>query len=293
MDIGTAGPPRPVNRAGRRQEGDQRDRLADGDVTANVERRGHEATKPRLLMASRASGPRRGRPRSRSAMTQLLLVMVIAFGASACKSNPFSAEENPTSRTAASPTTTPSPTQVELVIAISRKLIAVDAMGDGLRSVKLTVRSYAKKPLRLQILSGTIFDPESPDVQTMVLRRSIDLNVAPGEEAEVALDAACADMTLEEPGDLDAFTIKKARPGDLTRLVRSRQFQDIGFRLQQLAIWTVTDNPPRSGYAGISESAFVGGLIGRGTELTNKEIRLIRRIFRQARINEDKYRALR
>ena len=55
---------------------------------------------------------------------------------------------------------------------------------------------------------------------------------------------------------------------------------------QQLAIWTITDNPTRDGYVGL-------GYFGVGSGPSNAEIKEIKALFRAAGIDLDKYRAVR
>jgi hypothetical protein len=137
--------------------------------------------------------------------------MLMALGACACTGNPFSTKDNSTSsadsQSVSSSTTTPPPKQLELVRAISRGIVTVYSEGNGIDSVKFKIMSSAKEPLQIQISAGTLLDSTSAGIQTMVLRRTVVLSLAPGEESDVELEAACANMTLEAPGSGDTFTI--------------------------------------------------------------------------------------
>jgi hypothetical protein len=72
---------------------------------------------------------------------------------------------------------------------------------------------------------------------------------------------------------------------DLLKLLGLSDFQDETFRVQQFAIWTITDNPARDGYVGLGRFVY-------GTGPEDEEIERIRILFERAGISIDKYRAL-
>jgi len=75
--------------------------------------------------------------------------------------------------------------------------------------------------------------------------------------------------------------------GDLVKLLYLPDFHEETSRVQQFAIWTITDNPERDGYMGIAT-----GFQIFGTDPSDDEIDRIRVLFEKAGILTDKYKAL-
>lgn len=87
-------------------------------------------------------------------------------------------------------------------------------------------------------------------------------------------------------GKADTFTVReKPAGGDLARLVASEVFRVADFRVQQFAVWTITNDPTRSGYVRLAT-------FGVGTGPSNAELREIKAMFRDAGIDPGDYRAL-
>jgi hypothetical protein len=121
----------------------------------------------------------------------------------------------------------------------------------------------------------------------MVVRKPASVLLATaGSEQSLTLSAACASMELDAPGESDSFTVSTAPvPTDLIKLLNLAPFLDEPFRVQQFAIWTITDNPPRGGYVGL-------GYFGVGTGPSDEEMERIRTLFQQAGISTEPYQAL-
>jgi hypothetical protein len=64
-------------------------------------------------------------------------------------------------------------------------------------------------------------------------------------------------------------------------------FSEASARVKQFAIWTITDNPERGGYMGIST-----GFLPYGSGPDDDEIEAIRTLFISAGISTGKYQAL-
>jgi hypothetical protein len=106
-----------------------------------------------------------------------------------------------------------------------------------------------------------------------------------GDSKSFKVAVACANMNRGTPDKDDSFKISpKGVPIDLLALLKLAEFHQTSFRIQQFAIWTITDNPDRNGYMGI-------GLFGFGSGPTEDEIRTIRKLFTNAGIPLTKYRA--
>jgi hypothetical protein len=63
-------------------------------------------------------------------------------------------------------------------------------------------------------------------------------------------------------------------------------FSKQSFRVQQFAIWTITDNPTRKGYVGL-------GTFVSGSGPSDAEMAKIKALFTAAGIDQKKYQALR
>jgi hypothetical protein len=107
-----------------------------------------------------------------------------------------------------------------------------------------------------------------------------------GSKESLTLSVACANMELNAPEESDHFAVNTAPvPKDLIKLLNLPAFLEEPFRVQQFAIWTITDNPPRGGYVGL-------GYFGVGSGPDEEEMQRIRALFQQAGIPTDRYQAL-
>ncbi len=143
-------------------------------------------------------------------------------------------------------------------------------------------------PLEVSIEPGTIFLAASADTQSMVVRQSktVLLNTR-GVKVTVEVKVACANMELDQPASSDTFTIRRESTNpDLVKLLNLSGFERMNFRIQQFAIWTITDNSPGNGYVRL-------GTIGVGTGPTAEEFDQIRFMFESAGIATANYQALR
>ena len=88
---------------------------------------------------------------------------------------------------------------------------------------------------------------------------------------------ACANMRLDAPSGGEAYIVKIEPPAEeLRKLMGLPEFQDASFRLQQFAIWTITDNPAKSQYVGL-------GTGGEGSLPSNIELQTIASLVRSGR----------
>jgi hypothetical protein len=93
-------------------------------------------------------------------------------------------------------------------------------------------------------------------------------------------------MELGVPEESDTFSVSTAPTSeDLVKLLSLPNFLEETFRVQQFAIWTITDNPTRAGYVGL-------GRFGVGSGPSDEEMQRIRALFEQAVIPTDRYQAL-
>jgi hypothetical protein len=186
------------------------------------------------------------------------------------------------------PTATPRPPGkgIELAQAVAQKLIEAKVNGNGLQRADVSVKSLTAESLDVRVLPGTLLAPGSKSVQTMVVRsvRTLELDGV-GDTAMASLDVACAAMQLGTPGTADAFTIRAPQSSDLVKLVELPAYLKESFRVQQFAVWTITDNPAAKSFVGL-------GSFGTGSGPSAEELAKIKTLFVAAGINPAKYQAL-
>jgi hypothetical protein len=182
---------------------------------------------------------------------------------------------------------TQAPIVVKIGEAVAKGLVQADIYGRGLERVDIELRLISADPLVVVIPSGTIFQAQSPDLQNMIVRKKSALWLKSRDEAEsLSVLAACANMERDVPGSKDMLSVSDMLAAeDLVALLDSPKFHRETFRVQQFAIWTITDNPRRYDYVRL-------GTFGFGTGPSDEEIERIRALFKSAGISIDKYRAL-
>lgn len=156
------------------------------------------------------------------------------------------------------------PTKVDLTEVASKGLVQATASGNGLESVALVLISKSSAPLEVTIFPGTIFQARSTGTQNMVARekRVVRLTrfASAGSWKSLISRAACANMRLAVPSGDDTFAISNIPVSeDLKKLLSLPAFDSEDFRVQQFAIWTITDNPWYGGYIGIGAFGFGTG----------------------------------
>jgi hypothetical protein len=168
---------------------------------------------------------------------------------------------------------------LDLGPAVAKELIIAYGWGNGLESIQLVLESRAETPLRIVIPPGTVLEPLDAGVQSMVVReRSVVPLPQLGSKESVTLAAACLNMRKATPHAGSGFRLGSSQlAADLRRLLRTPEFLAQTFRVQQFAIWTVTDNPEAR------ESVGIGNLeLGSGPD--KQEVSTIMAIFRGAGI---------
>jgi len=186
------------------------------------------------------------------------------------------------------PTPTPRGLLIELIEAQEKGLVQADIAGRDLDWMDLVLESLTPDPLEVTIPLGTLFEAQSSGTQNMVVieESSVFLEME-GSSESVVLRVACANMELHIPDEEDQFTISSEPvPADLLKLLNLPAFQEAGSFVQQFAIWTITDNPPRDGYRGL-------GYFGVGYPPDEEELAEIRALFEEAGIPTENYEALR
>jgi hypothetical protein len=177
--------------------------------------------------------------------------------------------------------------QATLRDALDEGLIGVLVTGHGLTKMNLKIEPKVDLHLELEIEQGTIFESQASGVQNMVVRKSTYVHVKPGIEAELDVDVSCADMEKKQPTASDSFTVGKGMASkDLLKLLRLQDFVDAPIRIQQFAVWTITDNPTPDEYVSLSSGP------GPGHGPSPGELGLIKNLFIRAGIDVNQYQAL-
>lgn len=195
----------------------------------------------------------------------------------------------PTRSTRPSPTTSPAEHRIDLAQAIERGLVEATITGDGLQSVQVEMTSMSSDTLTVVVPAATWFDPQHSTTQSMVAIATLEIALAADESGTWSVDVACGKMRRDQPAGDDRFTIR-AQPasGDLALLLASPGFADLEFRVQQFAVWTLTNDPSRGGYVGLGTQFSV---FGSGP--TKEEFAAIRDTLEQAGVDPGDYRAFR
>lgn len=161
--------------------------------------------------------------------------------------------------------------------------IQFSGRGAGLIHLNATFVNTLDRPLRVLVPAGTLLAPESSKTQLMLVRFDTTVELAPRATVEADLPVACAEMHKYAPGPDDLFSFDpRFKPhADMHRLLAAPTFAEINTGLQQLAIWTITDNPCNpTDYTLFSSVS--------GAQLT-PDVNEVRALFENAGIPLDKY----
>jgi hypothetical protein len=177
-------------------------------------------------------------------------------------------------------------TQSNLVDAIANGWVIASISGDGLSKIDISLQPQVDFNLEVSIEPGTVFESQSAGVQNMVLRQGTVVVLKPSIEVSLELEVSCANMELKEPSGTDSFLVSQGETAeDLNKLLSVPEFRFESGRVQQFAIWTITDNPSRSEYTGITDE------YGIGTGPTDDEFQKILDLFDRAGIDTSNYQA--
>ena len=188
-----------------------------------------------------------------------------------------------------------STTKIELSEAEAQGLVRVKASGRGLVWLKIELESLSDLPLEIEIVPGTIFEAQSARTQNMVIRERKVVYLEPKEIKILELLAACINMRRDVPDEHDSFTIRETLTPEkllstselhLMELLHHPEFLEETFRVQQDAIWTITENPSdRTQYVRI-------GYIENMTYPSTTEMCRILTLFEDVGIPIEEYNAL-
>lgn len=120
--------------------------------------------------------------------------------------------------------------------------LAVEARGDGLSSLKITVRNLTREELEVWIIPGLYFVPSSAEIQTMVVMERKRLVLQAEESTTVTVAAACASRTKHTPSSSNVFTLGDSSQPELERIGELAEERHCGRNVIQAAVWIVTDD---------------------------------------------------
>lgn len=176
--------------------------------------------------------------------------------------------------------------KIELRSGVKKGLLQVRSVrGDGFSALYGTLECRSNSPIVVAIEPGTRFHPQSAAEPEMVVTAQRIEPMQPGESMGISLHVAAVNMGKAVPGDGSVFELSDvSAPGDLVKLLQLPELAGSG--VKQFAIWTITENPEREGYAGIP----VYGAPDR--KPAKQDFEAIRDLFQMAGIALADYRAL-
>jgi hypothetical protein len=167
----------------------------------------------------------------------LLILSVIMSGC-----GPSAAPIN-TSTTTPSDTSTPGPKIQNIVDLVEQGIITFTITSGAINELGLEVQNITDQPLQIEIPVGTYFENLDPETQNMVILHQASTSIKPFGQAEILLDAACANLHLNEPTQEDTFTILRAPNSELlTEIVNKLVTAKVEYPVEQAAVWIVTDD---------------------------------------------------
>ena len=163
-------------------------------------------------------------------------------------------------------------------------MINTSIRGAGLQKMEISLESNLDFSIMVTIVPSTMFTTTSPTVQTMVARELREIILEPHVEISLELEVACANMTLDAPEPENLFNA--AYPPtipNLSKLVASKSYlEQESFRVQQFAVWIITDNPTRDNFVRLGSAVQAFGP-------SQDEINQIKQLFVEAGISTDEY----
>lgn len=220
-------------------------------------------------------------------MLETQLASLVADGSYVAPGESPGPDETPLPGESAEPEPTPDGDVVELSEAMAAGMVDVTLNGESLENINIEITSLASEPATIVVEAGTFFDPRRDATQSMVALWDAEIELQPGESEDWNISVACAEMKRDGPDDDDVFSVRKAQAeGDLATLLAAPEFVAADFRVEQFAIWTVTNNPARRNYVPLGTTF---DIFGSGP--SRDEFAEIREIFQAAGIDPEDYRA--
>lgn len=133
--------------------------------------------------------------------------------------------------------------EIDLYDAQRQGLVVATVQGAGLSAVTVSLRRTGGEPLRVLIPVGTYFVCTG-QAQNMVSRSPVVVALLDNATAEASVSACCANLHLDEPSDLNTFSVRPSAPySELRRVMEAIDSEYPSEVVAQVAVWAVTDNP--------------------------------------------------
>lgn len=150
-----------------------------------------------------------------------LLALSVVTISSACQqesgtnqSNANRPSSSPVAALSPSPESSPTPEQPrsgDLDAASSSGDVAYELSGIDSTRMSLSVRNKSERIWEVKIEVGTKLEPDSSDVQRMVVTKEVHVYLEPHDHPTVELEASCLDISKAAPSETDtAWQIKKS-----------------------------------------------------------------------------------
>jgi hypothetical protein len=146
---------------------------------------------------------------------------------------------------AATPANTPTPGTAaqNIVDLVGRGAITFKITSGGINELGLDIQNTTDQALHIDIPAGIYFVNLDSKSQNMVVRHPASASIQPNGQADIQLEAACANIHLTEPTQENTFTIQRTpEPPELTEVIDKLNSAKVDYPVEQAAIWIVTDD---------------------------------------------------
>jgi len=131
----------------------------------------------------------------------------------------------------------------DLLDWIAAKQIETQALGGGIRTVRLRIRRLMPRALLVRVPAGTFFVPADKSSQNMVATDESRIEIGGDGWTTLDVPVACANRSRKIPGEKETFTVERSpRKADLAKLMAWLDKADTGYPTKQAAVWIVSDD---------------------------------------------------
>ena len=119
--------------------------------------------------------------------------------------------------------------------------------GLGEDTLKLIIKNNLRRPLLIELDPGTQFRSENPEVQDLIIFEDEVIALAPREQKELNVYAACTQLSNLGPGAEDMYQMGSVAESVLAEVAAIVARNDFKNSTAQAAVWAITDNNPTQG----------------------------------------------
>lgn len=140
-------------------------------------------------------------------------------------------------------TPTSTPAAQNIVDLFEQGKVTFKITSGAINELGLNVQNTTAQPLQIDIPAGTFFVNADTKSQNMVIRHPASASVQANGQADIQLEAACANLHLTEPIQGNTFTIQRTpKSPELTMVIDKLNSVKVDYPIEQAAIWIVTDD---------------------------------------------------